>query len=695
MKILLQQKKRLFAYIAFIMLIVFVVSPVFSLFYLFNESKTKDQILAQFNNKDYNVKINGHITPELWHGLSLKIHSISIATKNNQELFHIGSMSCQFSWFEAVFGNYKLRRISIDDVDFYEKNVLTYGVNNLFNNKSFNFSNFKELAYFNINYIHSVGNTIPYRFDDGNLKVYWENEVPQFLFGTKLIDNNMYLTATGSFDNFTQDAITFNRFNTTLYNQSLNLQTSGTAIYQFNKNILTLKNINGNTNFMGYSGKINAANIDVSKTGVEAKNTSLALNISKNFFTQNITLNFVNLSSIDYQGLFSSQAHLQYKSSFEKNSLELYSVFNNLVIESNGSINSRSCTNNLSIKAPDIINNNIKASISGICEYIADNKLFNFQLSGNLNNKPLQLDVQVLNKNKPSVIVAGNINNLNLSNVNQNKIMPLYYDKSQLPFSWLSFIDMDAKLNINNLTFDRINLTEVKTDFNIANSQLNLKQFQAKLYNGNLVATGSITKNTDNSYNIMTKQKFDNLDIKLMFKNLFDVEAISGSADVLTDINTKNVTSYNDLHKKLNGIVDIKASTGAFQGIDFNLFTSPKALTLTSIKMTPFKALNAHFNFIDGVSKNGTINFSSPYLITDGHGTIDFINTTLNYDLMIKSQLPNNSQKIKAVVIPVTATGDLFNPKINIEKIYLSDKKSILKKIKSAFTRHHKTHSSN
>lgn len=689
MRILKTQKKRLFIYSALLLLMFVVILPVFSLFCLFNENQTKNQILSTFNNNNYDVRINGHITPELWHGLSIKIHSISIRTKKDNELLHIGSMNCQFSWFNAIFGNYKLRRVSVNDVDFYEKNILTYGMHNLFNNKSFNLADFKELTYFEINDIHSIGNSTPYNFDDGNLKVYWADDIPEFKFGATLLDKNLYLIITGSFDSFIQNSMIFNQFNTVLYNQTFNIQTQGIAKYQFTKNTLTLDNIVGNAEFMGYKALVSAHDVSISNAGISAKNTAVKININHNLLQQYIELTFDNLSSDDYKNVLSNHVSLLYKDTFDKDSLNLSSNFDHLTIESNGSITSTKCSNNLSIKTPDIIHDNINAKISGICEYIASNKIFNFHLDGTLNKQPLQLDLQFLNKNKPNLIISGEINNLNLSRVNQGEIMPLYYDRSHLPFSWLSFMDMNAKLNIHNLTLDRIHLTNVKTDFSLAHNKLNLKQLHAKLYNGNLFTTGSITKNDNNSYDIKTKQKFDDLDIKLMFKNIFDVEAISGKANVLTNITAKNVSCYNDLHKKLNGVVDITATNGAFQGIDFNLFTSPKPLTLTNVKMTPFKSLNAHFDFTDGISKNGTINFSSPYLLTNGSGIIDFSNTTLNYNLTIQSQLPNNAQKIKAVVIPVTATGDLFSPKISIEKIYLSNKKPTAGKPKVS---HHKKH---
>jgi len=687
MKKLLQQQNRLCVYIILITLFIFVVFPIFSLFCLFNEKQAKNKILTQFNTHDYDIKINGHITPELWHGLSIKIHSILVTTKDNRELLHIGSMNCQFSWVNVIFGRYQLRRISINDVDLYEKNLLNYNLNNLFDAKQFKLALLDELNYLDINDIHSVGNNPPYPFDDGNLKIYFNSNTPEFKFGTNLTDKNIYLAITGTLDSFRQNLIKFNHFSTILYNENFNVHTTGTASYNLINSTLSLKIIDGNTEFMGYHGKINTGNLNISNSGLSLQNATLFLNISNEVLKQNLVLKIVDLTSNNYQSFSAKRASLEYKGSVAKNQFETLSIFNDIAIESNGSITSQSCTHNLAVKAPDAIKNSVKASLSGICDYFSNSKLFNFHLSGNLNESPLKLDLQILNYNKPRVVVAGYISNLNLSNVNQNKILPLYYDQNNLPFSWLSFIDMNANLNIKYLSLAPINLTNVKTDFNILNNKLNLNTLDASLYNGNLHAVGSIIKNNDHSYDIKTKQKFDNLDIKLMFKNIFDVTAISGKANILTDINVKNVSTFNDLHKNLKGRIKITATNGAFQGIDFNLFTSPKTLALTSIKTTPFNALTAKFNFINGISTNSTINFSSPDLITDGHGIINFRNSTLNYNLTIKSQLPQNKQKIKAVVIPVTVNGDLLNPKINIEKIYLSNKKSIAGK---SNTSHHR-----
>lgn len=680
MRFILKQKKRIFAYIALCLLLLFVISPLFSLFYLFNEAKIKNQILANFNNQNYHVTINGHITPELWHGLSIKIHSISIASKNEDKLLHIGSMSCQFSWVDAVFGKYKLARVSINDVDFYEQNILKYGLHDLLSHNNLDPSMFKNLVFFAANDIHSIGSNAPYNFDAGNIKVTFDNDLPELKLGFKLLDKNIYLGIVGTFNNFTQTQLNFNQFNTYLYNDAFNVETTGTALYNFKTNTTSLTIKDGTIKIFDYSGKIKSQRVNISPKNVTALDTTLNLNLSKDLIQQNLIINADQISSSDLKNIAANRLLVTYNNSLQHNSVNMTTQLNNVEFKNNSDILSKSCTNTTLLKAPDIIANTIQTNFTGTCNYIALNKLFLFKLNGLINNSPINLNLQVHNTVKPQVLINANINRLNLANTTENKFLPLYYDKSPLPFSWVSYLNLTANLNFMNLTLNQIKLDNLKTTLRIKDSELHIDKLNANLYNGSLNATGSIIKNNNNSYNIITRQHFGNLDIKSMFKNLFDVTAISGKANIKTDIRAENVFNYADIHNNLSGKVNIEAKNGAFQGIDFNLFTSPKTLSLTTIKSTPFNQLLATFDFKNGISKNGTINFSSPFLVTDGTGKINFKKTTLDYALTIKSVLPHNHDKINAVVIPVTATGDLFNPKINIVSIHLSNKKNILHK---------------
>ena len=183
----------------------------------------------------------------------------------------------------------------------------------------------------------------------------------------------------------------------------------------------------------------------------------------------------------------------------------------------------------------------------------------------------------------------------------------------------------------------------------------------------------------ESGYNISTQQIINNLDLKEMFQDLFNVSAISGKANLKIDTTTNNVHTYTDLHKNLNGTITVDANHGAFQGVDFNIFSATDALKMN--KSTIFEKLNAELKFKNGVSSDGAISFYSKFLNAKGNGLIDFVNTQIDYLFTIKSILPPNSEKIRSVVIPVSAKGDLFDPQISIQNIHLfTGVKNVLRK---------------
>jgi len=281
--------------------------------------------------------------------------------------------------------------------------------------------------------------------------------------------------------------------------------------------------------------------------------------------------------------------------------------------------------------------------------------------------------MQIYNQDIPYVVMSGNIDNVDLSRVqvSKSKLLPFLYDNSSLPFKWLSLINMNADLSIKHFAFDRINLQNLITNFAIANGTLNVNRLEADVYGGRLIGSGKIQKVGDSSYNVQTKQIIRSVNLQNMFDDLFDVQAISGSANLTTDIRANNVSTYDDIHQSLTGKVILSAVNGAFQGIDLNLFVNPNVMDLNNKKATTFENLQASFDFNNGVSRYGAITFSSKYVIASGAGVIDFDNSKINYGLSIKSALPQNEAKINSVLIPVVVSGDLFSPKVMIKNIHL------------------------
>ena len=154
--------------------------------------------------------------------------------------------------------------------------------------------------------------------------------------------------------------------------------------------------------------------------------------------------------------------------------------------------------------------------------------------------------------------------------------------------------------------------------------------------------------------------------------------AISGKADLQIDTMANGVKSYEDLHKKVNGSIDLNVDNGGFSGIDFSLFLSPENLAVfqtKSVVMTNFTNLKAKFNFTNGISDRSKLSFHSPLIMANGDGVIDFSKTSLDYNLIVSSILPKNAQNVKSVSIPITVNGDLFAPKVSIQNMTLNTAK--------------------
>jgi hypothetical protein len=211
------------------------------------------------------------------------------------------------------------------------------------------------------------------------------------------------------------------------------------------------------------------------------------------------------------------------------------------------------------------------------------------------------------------------------------------------------------------------------TKFSIKDDTLRLNSVRADIYNGVLSGSGEIKKLNNDEYNIKIKERINNVNLQNMLSDLVDVRAIGGNANFNMDISLPKISLYSDIGRNINGKVLINAEDGFFEGVDFTLFVNPESTKLGVInKSTAFNTLDASFNFDSGVSKNGNLNFSSKYVIANGDGIINFDQSKIDYNLLIKSALPQNSQKISAILIPVNVSGNLLSPKINIKNIHFT-----------------------
>jgi hypothetical protein len=320
-------------------------------------------------------------------------------------------------------------------------------------------------------------------------------------------------------------------------------------------------------------------------------------------------------------------------------------------------------------------------TLNGQCGLNGAKSLMNFNLNGLINQSPIKLNLTYdYNYALPNINLDASVDNLDISKFMtsaQGNLLPLYSDTSSLPFDWISLTNLVANLKFKQLNLSHVNLSNVNAKLEVKNQRLNLSQVQGQVYDGNFAGSMVMDKVAE-SYDVSFKSKINSVNLQKVFASIFNVSAISGQADLQIDTAAKGVQSYEDLHKKINGSIDLNVNNGGFSGIDFSLFLSPENLAVfqtRSAVMTNFTNLKAKFDFTNGVSERSNLAFHSPLIMATGSGVINFANTSLDYSMIISSILPKNAQNVKSVSIPITVNGDLFAPKVSIQNMTLNTNK--------------------
>jgi hypothetical protein len=671
-----RKKIRVIYWFIVVLVMVFVALPIFFFFYLFNEDQVKQMIVDQFDSKNYHIEIGGHVSPKFWHGLSLGFSDVMVQTKNYSNLLVIKDMSCQLSWLDLVFAQYKISRAALTGVDIDEANIRKNGIISIFNVSKQNKGIFDRLTTIEIYKINTVNKNPEYKISDGAIQIKQFGVNAKFEFGFKLDDKDTYFLVNGTTKAIGNGTVYFDKFNLNVYGDA-QLNATSNARYNFTKQQLDLLDIKGKLTIRNkYRGDISASKLTLTQEMGEIKQFKALLNYNDNFARRKLNLTIDRLGAMQFRNFFIDHLQADYFVEIDNNKLQLKSNLTSIkYLQTESALVSEDCKTSATLSSPNFATQKFTANLSGTCEYTPHGNLVDLDFTGDLNQEPLKLSLHIIGREKPHVTMSGSMDKLDLSRmvVNKDKLLPLFYDGSKLPFNWISLISMDGDMAIKHFAFDRITLNDLKTKFSIQDDTLKLNSVKADIYDGLLSGSGEIKKLGDDEYNIKITEKISRVNLQTLLSDLVDVKAISGKANLSMDLFLPKVSSYSDIGHNINGKVLVNAEDGYFEGVDFSFFVNPENTKLGTIKKsTSFNALEARFNFKNGASKTGSINFSSKYVIASGGGVIDLDQSEIDYNLLIKSALPHNSQKISAVLIPVSISGNLLSPKINIKNIHFA-----------------------
>ncbi len=647
-------------------------------FYLFDDNIIKALINKNFISSQYIVKFDGKIKPQFWHGLSISIANTHILNKiTGTDVVTIKNFNCQFSWYQFLFNNYQIKKIAITNITLQKNVLLQYMMDKSGSIYLFQIlNNINAITVSNIN-ILDADNT--YQLQSGNIELKHNNSLFNLKINFLLNSlNNLNIILNSQFHFVNQELINFDIFKINGLNNNFNTHLGANANYMTQSNTLLLQDITGDIQLGNNIGNINIANIELTPSNSKLNNLNMYIDVAKNNIHSKLSLKIATLNGLQYQTWRAHNSLIEYRTTLLSTKINVYAQLQNTLLNEEHILSSNTCAANINVYTPYLQESMQNIMLNGSCKYNHTQQLWNFDIDGSLNKELLKFNVVLNTKDKPSLSINGLMNNLNLSRLN-NKNQALLDTNDKLPFSWLSFINTNANLSIKHFIANKIILNNLTTNFIIKNNNLYVSKLSTDIYNGKL--DGSlIIKTNPSSYDITLKEVIKNINIQDILNDYFNIKAINGNGNIQLNVTIESINTYDDIQKNLNGSILIWAKKGFFDGVDLNFFgKNESTVNLLSNKSTIFNNMYADFYFKNGVSNNSNINFQSPYVFAKGRGKINFVDNVLDYNLNIKSTLPNNKQKFNTVIIPLKINGDILNPNINIEHVHLTNT-NIIKK---------------
>ena len=672
---------RFIGWSVFVIFFVTFCLPLLFFYYLFNAEQVKQMVISQFNNENYSVIIDGNVEPRSWHGLSLFISDLTVEDKQKHKVLHVNTANCQLSWLDLIVGHYSIRRVALNGLTFFQNNLEKSNYSNLLNYQTLTHSEFKNLTNFSISNLAIINGDWDYLIKDAGLRVINLETLPEFNLSLNLSNYAAKLGVQGQISKIAEDNLKIENLTISLANSNSSIELQSSGHYAYKTQELWLESARGIIHIPDYQGALAIDTALLSGYGLTLNNLSTTLNGFESASTRNFTINADKINTTNFMNYTADNIATKYEFATAKRSLDVGLNLNQVKFNPALDITTDSCKLEFKYRGLGAQTAVSSGKMNGQCGLNGVKSLMSFNLNGLINQSPIKLDFTYdFNYALPNINLYATVDSLDVSKFMtsaQGNLLPLYSDTSSLPFDWISLTNLTANLKFKQLNLSHVNLSNVNAKLEVKNQRLNLSQVQGQVYDGDFAGSMLLDK-VGESYNVSFKNKISSVNLQKFFASIFNVSAISGQADLQIDTSAQGVKSYEDLHKKINGSIDLNVNNGGFSGIDFSLFLSPENLAVfqtRSAVMTNFTNLKAKFNFTNGVSERSNLAFHSPLIMATGNGVINFANTSLDYNMIISSILPQNAQNVKSVSIPITVNGDLFAPKVSIQNMTLNTNK--------------------
>lgn len=244
---------------------------------------------------------------------------------------------------------------------------------------------------------------------------------------------------------------------------------------------------------------------------------------------------------------------------------------------------------------------------------------------------------------------------------------------------WLNDIGLALDVQIGALRARRLQAEQVRLDLEVSEGLAQLKQLQARLYQGTLQASGFATADA----RLGLHGQVRNVALQPMLQALAGSSGLSGRGNLDFNLSSRGVHEA-ELRQDLAGTASLQVRDGAIKGINLaQSLRGFRALLQESRDVsqsgeqglqTDFSQLQACFVIVDGLATIEELQLAAPLLrVSPGEpAVLDLVDET--FDVVFKATVVNTStgqdgkelEDLRGVSIPVHLTGPFAEPSYKI-----------------------------
>jgi len=248
-----------------------------------------------------------------------------------------------------------------------------------------------------------------------------------------------------------------------------------------------------------------------------------------------------------------------------------------------------------------------------------------------------------------------------------------------LPVAELRQLHLDGRINAGKLKFSQARLRNVNIDISARNGVIRLNPLTARLYGGSYA--GDIRLDvTGKQPQLSVNEKLAGVKLGALLKDTSKIRNLEGVSDARVTA-TAAGNSVNELLGNLAGDAALDLRKGVFKGVDL-WYEIRKARAVLKQEAPPpapaepftdISKLSGTAKFADGQIANNDFVAQASYLGVKGKGTVNLLQSTLDYRLEAKVEgTPtfDDGKKLSdmnGLLLPVTIKGKLDSPAVKVD----------------------------